>query len=57
MESSKYNAKEQVKEYQEKIIKLVDYILFCYSKHFISERTKDELLKIINPEIYAKFKR
>lgn len=57
MESNKYNAKEQVKEYQEKIIKLVDYILFCYSKHFISERTKDELLKIINPEIYAKLKR
>lgn len=57
MESNKYNAKEQVKEYQEKIVKLVDYIIFCYSKGFISERTKDELLKIINPEIYAKLKR
>ena len=57
MESNKYNAKEQVKEYQEKIVKLVDYIIFCYSKGFITERTKDELLKIINPEIYAKLKR
>mgnify|MGYP007104088790 CR=1 FL=1 len=57
MESSKYNAKERVREYQEKIIKLVDYILFCYSKGYMSEKTKDGLLRIINPEIYAKLKR
>lgn len=57
MESNKYNYKEQNKEYQEKIIKLVNYILFCYSKGYMSEKTKDGLLRIINPEIYAKLKR
>lgn len=57
MEANKYNYKEQNKEYQEKIIKLVDYILFCYSKGYMSEKTKDGLLRIINPEIYAKLKR
>lgn len=57
MEANKYNYKEQNKEYQEKIIKLVDYILFCFSKGYMSEKTKDGLLRIINPEIYAKLKR
>ena len=56
MESNKYNTKEQIKEYQAKEVKLIEYILFCSSKGFMTEKTKEGLLRIINLEAYAESK-
>lgn len=39
---------KQIKELQQTICNVVNYVLWLYEKEFISERTKDELLKICN---------
>lgn len=46
---SKYNSESQIKEIQQRIANMVSYILFCYEKGYITERTKKEMLKILDP--------
>lgn len=46
-----YSPDKKIKEYQQIICNIVCYTLWLYEKKLISERTKDELLKICNPDI------
>ena len=39
---------KEIKELQQTICNVINYVLWLYEKKFISERTKDELLKICN---------
>ena len=50
---------KELKEYQQRICNIVCYVLWLYEKKFISERTKNELLKLCNHlpeegEVYGK---
>lgn len=47
----KYNNKLSVADFQQNLVNLIDYVLTIYNKGYITERTKDELLKRINPEV------
>ena len=38
----------EVKELQQRICNIVCYVMWLYEKKFVSERTKDELLKLCN---------
>ena len=38
----------EVKELQQTIVNIIDYVLWLFEKKIISERTKDEILKICN---------
>lgn len=41
-----------MKEIQDMLVKLVEYILYCAEHGYMTNRTKEELLKIINPVEY-----
>lgn len=43
-----YNPDKKIKELQQIICNIVNYVLWLYEKKFISDRTKDEILKICN---------
>lgn len=43
-----YNPDKKIKELQQTICNIINYVLWLYEKKFISERTKDEILKICN---------
>ena len=43
------NTKEII-ELQQKLCNIISYVLYLYEKKIISERTKDEILKICNGE-------
>ena len=45
-----YNPNEKIIELQQKICNIISYVLWLYEKKLISERTKDEILKICNGE-------
>lgn len=50
---------KELKEYQQRICNIICYVLWLYEKKFISERTKNELLKLCNHlpeegEVYVK---
>jgi hypothetical protein len=40
-----YNIKNQVKELQQKICNIVSYVLWLHEHKYISDKTKEELLK------------
>ncbi len=42
------STERELKELQQKICNIVNYILWLYEKRLISERTKNEILKICN---------
>lgn len=44
----------EVNDIKQRLCNLVSYILWLYEKKYINERTKDELLKRINPEAYER---
>ena len=48
---SEYNPVKRVNELEQIICNLVSYILWLRDKNYITERTKNELLKIINPDM------
>ena len=48
---SEYNPVKRVNELEQILCNLISYILWLYEKKYISERTKNELLKIINPNM------
>ena len=48
---SEYNPVKEVNELKQIICNLISYILWLYDKKYITERTKNELLKIINPNM------
>ena len=43
---SKYNVIQEKEELQQIICNIISYILFLHSKHIITDRTKNEILKI-----------
>ena len=43
------NTKEII-ELQQKLCNIISYVLYLYEKKIISERTKDEIIKICNGE-------
>lgn len=47
---SKYNAVSELTKIQQRLCNLISYILWLYDNNYISERTRDELLKRINPD-------
>ena len=47
----KYNNKNSILDFQQNLVNLIDYIITIYNKGYITERTKDELLKRINPTL------
>lgn len=50
----KYNPVSELTIIQQRLCNLIEYILFLYEKKYISERTKNELLKRINPDVDVK---
>ena len=48
---SKYNVVENVKDLQQRICNIVCYVMWLYENKHISERTKNELLKLCNPNV------
>lgn len=44
-----YNIVKREQELQQRICNIISYTLWLYEKKLISERTKDELLKLCNP--------
>lgn len=53
---SKYNVVANLEDIQQILCNLVAYILWLFDNNYINERTKNELLKRINPEVYEKSK-
>ena len=43
-----YNPDKKIKELQQIICNIVNYVLWLYEKKLVSERTKDEILNICN---------
>lgn len=50
---SKYNIIDNIEEIQQRLCNVISYVLYLYDKKIITERTRDELLKICNPDVYA----
>lgn len=46
---SKYNYNSNIEDLQQTLCNVISYVIFAFEKGYISERTKDEILKIINP--------
>lgn len=49
----KYNVIDNLEEIQQRLCNVISYVLFLYDKKIISERTRNELLKICNPDVYS----
>ena len=45
---------KEIEYYQQVICNLISYVLYLYEKHIITERTRDEILKICNPSMDLK---
>lgn len=48
----KYNTESKINEIEQRLCNVVSYVLFLYEKNIITERTKNEILKLCNPEVY-----
>lgn len=49
---SKYNIIQNIEDTQQRLCNIIAYTLWLYEKKLISERTRDELLKLCNPDVY-----
>lgn len=49
-----YNMQGELNELKQRICNLVSYIIWLYDEHYITQRTRDELLKRINPNVFMK---
>ena len=48
---SKYNPVQEVNELKQILCNLISYIIWLRDNNYISDKTKDNLLNIINPEM------
>lgn len=48
----KYNVTDNIEDIQQRLCNVISYVLYLYEKKIITERTRDELLKLCNPDVY-----
>lgn len=48
---SKYNYNDNLEELQQTLCNVISYVIYAAEKGYITQRTKEEILKIINPEL------
>lgn len=49
---SKYNILDNLEDIEQRLCNVISYVLYLYDKKIISERTRNEILKICNPDVY-----
>lgn len=51
---SKYNITSEKQILEQKLCNVISYILMLYRNNNISEKAKNDILKICNPDVYYK---
>lgn len=51
---SKYDVKTEKQVLEQKICNIISYVIMLYRKGIISEKTKNDILRICNPDITYK---
>lgn len=49
---SKYNEHSEILEIKQRLCELISYIIWLEENKHITQRTKEELLKRINPDVF-----
>ena len=51
---SKYDIRTEKENIEQRLCNVISYVLMLYRTHKIDEKTKNDLLKICNPNVYYK---